>query len=173
MTHPTYFPNPVEDMKNWSAVLRSGKYPQGSHALQNTVGYCCLGVLVVEQKERAPEYVDYEDNTCYISTREGKDIRTKSDHGRAEGCYDYDTRELPKAMGKQLPMRNVDLTREEIQPFVPDVDLDRCFNSYPVVTNQGFFAVLNDQNATFEQIANLIDYTMTKAEEGVVVADKA
>lgn len=33
-----------ENAKKWVAALRSGKYPQTKHFLNNGVGYCCLGV---------------------------------------------------------------------------------------------------------------------------------
>lgn len=31
--------------KKWITALKSGKYVQSQHALRNTSGYCCLGVL--------------------------------------------------------------------------------------------------------------------------------
>ena len=33
------------NVQHWAAVLRSGAYPKTTHALKNTAGYCCLGVL--------------------------------------------------------------------------------------------------------------------------------
>lgn len=37
-------PKEVKDIKKWIAALRSGKYKQTNEALQDTKGYCCLGV---------------------------------------------------------------------------------------------------------------------------------
>ncbi len=33
-------------MKKWVAALRSGEYKQCYHQLQDTNGFCCLGVLI-------------------------------------------------------------------------------------------------------------------------------
>lgn len=38
-TQPT-----VKNIEKWVVALRSGEYKQGQCALQNTIGYCCLGV---------------------------------------------------------------------------------------------------------------------------------
>lgn len=35
---------PVKQVKKWVIALRSGKYKQSTHKLQNKKGYCCLGV---------------------------------------------------------------------------------------------------------------------------------
>lgn len=37
-----------EAAKKWATALRSGKYGQCKGLLQNTKGFCCLGVLVKE-----------------------------------------------------------------------------------------------------------------------------
>lgn len=36
----------LRQLKKWIAALDSGKYPQGSGALQSGIGFCCLGVAV-------------------------------------------------------------------------------------------------------------------------------
>lgn len=36
----------LRQLKKWIAALDSGKYRQGSGALQSTFGFCCLGVAV-------------------------------------------------------------------------------------------------------------------------------
>lgn len=33
-----------KDIQKWTKALRSGKYKQSKHSLQNKDGYCCLGV---------------------------------------------------------------------------------------------------------------------------------
>ena len=35
---------PIKDLKKWIAALRSGKYSQTKEYLQDSRGYCCLGV---------------------------------------------------------------------------------------------------------------------------------
>lgn len=35
---------PIRQLKKWIAALDSGDYKQGTECLQDTYGYCCLGV---------------------------------------------------------------------------------------------------------------------------------
>ena len=39
---------PKKDLEKWLMALRSGKYEQGTQALQSKDGYCCLGVACEE-----------------------------------------------------------------------------------------------------------------------------
>jgi hypothetical protein len=44
----------VKDIKTWTKALRSGKYKQTDGGLQDTFGYCCLGVacdLFIDKKK--------------------------------------------------------------------------------------------------------------------------
>lgn len=52
-----------KDIQKWVKALRSGKYKQGTGALQNESGYCCLGVAC---KVLVPNYTT--DNGYLIGT---------------------------------------------------------------------------------------------------------
>ena len=48
----------VEDIKKWTKALRSGKYKQRKGLLQDSYGYCCLGVacdIFIKDKEKIVE----------------------------------------------------------------------------------------------------------------------
>src|SRR5688572_27204458 len=42
---PNYVKPILPGRDEWTAALRSGKYPQSKNELKNEMGYCCLGVL--------------------------------------------------------------------------------------------------------------------------------
>jgi hypothetical protein len=166
MSYPTYFLNPVEDMKHWIEALRSGKYKQTKKMLSDGIGYCCLGVLAVEQTERAPEAVLYTGGFCYISIKQGQDIRDIESGQRANGYYTTRSSDLPDEMAQQFPFNDLYTSVEEIQALVPSVDVRKAFNNpISIKLDQGAFAMLNDQGASFAEIAAVIDFALAKLTE--------
>ena len=52
----------------WLAALRSGNFSQSKHKLQDSNGYCCLGVACVVLKKIEPiklDYSTYDENGRY------------------------------------------------------------------------------------------------------------
>lgn len=133
-----------EIKERWIAALRSGEYSQSSGYLSTDEGYCCLGVL------------------CEIALQDQVVIKTKDSSIDEHFVYtskidpvDRDTGVLPLAVvaWSGMPNRNPNITstKEEVSPNI----FSEFGNEYNEVT--ATLAGFNDNGATFEQIADLIE----------------
>ena len=120
--------------QKWVSALRSGKYFQATGALRNEDGFCCLGVLCdVYDSDKWVEPIppldeDEDDDGKWIYADEGTN-------------YMYEQTEV-------LPIHIARIAGLEHQnPEVP----------YGVDGTMTQLAVINDNGATFAEIADLIE----------------
>jgi hypothetical protein len=72
-----------ENTKKWVEALRSGKYKQTEHVLQDTNGYCCLGVACVVYEQETGITLQRSEVSKYLL---GSDLS-----GRREGVKELRT----------------------------------------------------------------------------------
>jgi hypothetical protein len=113
----------------WTAALRSGDYPQGTCALYNGNGYCCLGVL------------------CELARKAGVVELTRNEK-TGEWFYDGHAQLPPQSV---RDWAGLDETREvAIRRFDSDDDV-----SWP--SSDALVSLNDDDLASFAQIADAID----------------
>jgi len=63
---------PAKVKRDWIAALKSGKYKQTKHALENSEGNCCLGVLCrvleIEGRPSSDGRINFEGRTAFPPT---------------------------------------------------------------------------------------------------------
>ena len=127
-----------EEIKNiWVSALRSGEFEQGQGALcsvtskeDNTLDskYCCLGVL------------------CYLANKNFSIIGSKL-NSRGKVKFDHETDYLPKKVQDRAGMKSCFGVYDE-ETFTEE------FNA---AESTGTLAGLNDDGASFEEIAAVIE----------------
>ena len=117
----------TEGAKKWIAALRSGEFKQGKDRLRTDDRFCCLGVA------------------CELAAREGiidKGKGERMDSGLTR--YQYGSYELYYGEGKYQ--------------YLPRLVCDWLgLNTSEGGYNQTSLTVLNDEGATFEEIAAVIE----------------
>ena len=122
--------------KQWVSALRSGKYRQGRKVLHSSYNtYCCLGVLCELARESGVK-IDY------VEGYEGALPRI---------FYDNEAYELPPSVREWAGVENSNPAVTAPSPFR---DTDEEGN---VVIERTSLAELNDDGATFEAIAQIIE----------------
>lgn len=122
----------------WLEALRSGEYPQTTGTLRDGVGFCCLGVV------------------CDVAVKQGvipEPIRNSA--GWHYGARKKSTHLLPPAVRRWAGLDET-ATRKKIK--VPDPEeLGYESEEYAEALRQSALTCLNDNGATFEDIAKIIE----------------
>ncbi len=118
----------------WVNALRSGDYPQGQHCLQGNGGFCCLGVLAEVT---------------------GVDSRV-NDEGTTEYLFNLD--------GDQIVAEEAVIPHDLQSTIIEDLDLQMRLTPGDILGapygNESLHSrliTMNDEGATFEQIADYIE----------------
>jgi hypothetical protein len=123
-------------MKKWVKALRSGEYKQTKGDLQDSKGYCCLGVL------------------CDIAQKEGVTVENGT-------RYDYDAKGNLKEAGKYI--RGSSLNNQREVALWAGIDVKKDGDGLVPLPNTGRrkyrnLAALNDEGGkSFKYIANIIE----------------
>ncbi len=125
----------------WVAALRSGEYKQGINFLRQDDKFCCLGVLCdLHRKAHQKEGEDDTVNSWFPT------ISPEMDN---TPCFSYhygNTTLLPDAVMDWCGLHSCDPSVQRIASFE---------NNH--VTQDGTLSLFNDQGATFDQIADIIE----------------
>jgi len=125
----------------WIAALRSGEYKQGVQLLRQGDQFCCLGVLC--DLHRKAHQSEGEDDTVNAW------FPTRNPEMDDAPCFSYhygNTTSLPDAVTNWCGLHSCDPPVQRIASFE---------NNY--VTQDGTLSLFNDQGATFDQIAGIIE----------------
>ena len=111
----------------WIKALRSGDYEQSKHMLHSNRGWCCLGVACDIFKETLDLKVD----------------KVLHEEGGFEVFYNYDSQVLPRAVQEHIGLN----TPEGLfkSPRMEGANAGETLSS------------VNDEGATFEQIATILE----------------
>lgn len=128
--------NKADLIKDWTAKLRSGAYSQGRFALKSDSGYCCLGVYVegvlgCEFEEYGPQYFYKDDYNLLPSPEDAALI----------GLTNY------------IPEVDKDGIYKKAQELDVAIDIAGYDSQY-----QSLLASMNDNSASFDQIADMIEF---------------
>ena len=125
----------------WVAALRSGGYKQGVHFLRQDDKFCCLGVLCdLHHKAHQKEGEDDTINSWFPTINPDIDDAP---------CFSYrygNTTSLPSVVVDWCGLHSCDPPVQRIASFENDH-----------VTQDGTLSLFNDQGATFDQIADIIE----------------
>ena len=114
----------------WVRALRSGKYEQATGALRREVGFCCLGVL------------------CDVFDTDKWNVGIDDDDGDERWSYGYEDDNFIFKANEVLPMHVARIAGLDTQnPEVP----------YGIEGEMKSLASINDNGATFAEIADLIE----------------
>ena len=111
----------------WVKALRSDKFSQSKHVLQDSRGFCCLGVAC----------------DIFAETLSLKVDKILYDGGGFEVFYNYDSQVLPSVVQKHLGL----ISPEGL------FKSPRREGAHPGET----LSSVNDEGATFEQIATMLE----------------
>ena len=125
----------------WVAALRSGEYEQGVQLLRQGDQFCCLGVLCDLHRKAHQKEGENDTVNSWFPT-----IDPEMDNAP---CFSYrygNTTSLPDAVSSWCGLHGCD---PFVQLIVSSEDYD--------VTENGTLSLFNDNGATFDQIADIIE----------------
>lgn len=125
----------------WVAALRSGEYKQGVQLLRQGDQFCCLGVLC--DLHRKAHQNKGEDDTV------NNWFPTRNPEMDDAPCFSYrygNITSLPDAVSSWCGLQGCD-------PFVQRIVSSEDYD----VTENGTLSLFNDNGATFDQIADIIE----------------
>lgn len=147
--------NKDDKINAWLKDLRSGKYLQGKDSMYSSQSdsYCCLGVLSKTCADN--EQIDFEElydfNSTYTDIEDYYESALNAREVAEERCYQTTT--VDPFVAKWLPFKN-NVNKADL--IVPK-GLTRVVNENFHSSVNTFLATMNDNNVSFNKIAEIIE----------------